>query len=289
MVMSERFLYPVDDWIDFLKACLIHGSAGDDAWYRWVRAVGNPSVLKSTAWSGTKRWWPLLWTTLHRNRIKVPQDLAIVLKSAYIAESIRYAYCRQIADEALSALQEAAFNPVLSKGMALAETIYDQPVLRHCHELDIMIRTGQLTSAAEVLGSDFKFAQSDPASPCPHLDLVHRSGLPVKLRSESSIMEWFRGSNTDPFIYNTRLQCHIFVPELMLCQVCYEADRKGDFPFDWISDGLHLISSSKNRNRDLLNTIELHSNAADIINERLSYLHLMFNDLSSTPQSCDSN
>jgi len=274
MESSKGNCYPAGRWVDFLKACLIRGQAGEDAWYSWVEAVGTPSALKSTAWRGTKRWWPLLSKALQRNQIKVPSGLATALKSAYMTETIRYDYCRQVADEVLSILQKAGFDPVLNKGMAFAETIYEQPALRHCHELDIIICQGPLKGAVKALGSDFRFPRPKPTSTRSRLDLVHRSGLPLKLQSKSSAISWSGESNTDMFIYNKKRQCNILTPELMLAQVCFEADEKGDFPFDWISDGLQLISIG-NLNRYLLNTIELSGDAAEVINERLCFLDNM--------------
>lgn len=276
MATSEHLLYPGECWTLLLKACLIRGSMGGNAWDRWVKTVGDATALMSRPWKQSKRWWPLLWTALHRNQAQVPRGVLTILKSAYTAEMVRFAYCKQILARALLILGKGGFDPVLVKGMALAKTVYERPALRHCHELEVLICSGELTSAARAINSDFSMVHTGAAEASSRVTLLHRSGLPLLLRTVSSTSEWFNDTVDFSFSKNAELQCLFPAPEFLLFQVCYEADQRNDFPFAWICDGWHLLSLTKSMNLDLLKTIIDRSNAADTLRERLNYLQHTF-------------
>jgi hypothetical protein len=73
----------------------------------------------------------------------------------------------------LATLGETGIRTVAIGGAALAETVYDEPALRHCHDLDLLVEAGDVTAAAALLTRrGFRPARSGGA-------LLHETGLPV--------------------------------------------------------------------------------------------------------------
>jgi hypothetical protein len=271
---TERLLYPADDWLFLLRACLVSGAQGEKAWNEWQAAAGGPAALLSGQWAAAKRWWPLLWTALRRNRLDVAHDISMPLKSACAAETVRYSRCRHIASSVVSVLTGSGFEPVLLKGMALAETVYEHPFLRHCHGIDVWIRTGDPQRAAAELAPAFHPDPGNDARPGSPARFSHGSGLPLQLRGKAFEDECLPAAT--PVVRGDGLLCDMLPREYALCQACREAGREEDFPFAWISDGWHLLRSPGSLDREQLSSIVSRSDTAGVLRERLEYLHDVF-------------
>jgi hypothetical protein len=58
---------------------------------------------------------------------------------------------RQELARVLNALADAGIDPVLLKGAALANTVYDDPALRTMNDLDLLVRPGEIEAASAAL------------------------------------------------------------------------------------------------------------------------------------------
>src|ERR1700746_3766744 len=81
-------------------------------------------------------------------------------------------------------LEKEGIPTILLKGTALAETVYDNPVLRHCHDIDLLIRDQDMSRAVSLLPS-IEFKEIDPQAEPGSSDckLEHESGLPLELHT----------------------------------------------------------------------------------------------------------
>ena len=123
-----------------------------------------------------------LLTTLRRNGAALDETLQTVLRTAYVAEDARSRIYRRIARDVLSVLTSAGIPVIVLKGTALSGTVYPDPVLRHCHDIDLLVTRGDLLQAASACASlKFSPATSGIGSGTEHARLDHTSGLPVEL------------------------------------------------------------------------------------------------------------
>jgi hypothetical protein len=69
---------------------------------------------------------------------------------------------------------------ILLKGAAFANTLYDPPVLRHCHDIDLLVEGFQVSRCCQALAPVGFSVRPGPAA---HALLLHTSGLPLRLHT----------------------------------------------------------------------------------------------------------
>jgi hypothetical protein len=127
----------------------------------------------------TKRLLPLLLSSVKRNRLAADRQLLTFLKMAYTAEVARDAVCRRTGKEMLRQLTKETLTPIVVRGFAFSETVYEEPSLRHCHDIDLFLEYGGATQVRDVL-LRVNFLP-DGEMPGDRLRFVHTSGLQVIL------------------------------------------------------------------------------------------------------------
>lgn len=148
----------------------------------WERS-GNPDFLKYLAASG--KWMrgqlPMIYANLSEQLIDTPLRCRPHLKTATLRERLRYDMYGTCLKDALAALNDVGLPFCVVKGVAAANTVYAQPFLRHCHDLDIVVHSED-RSDFEQACVDRGFRRIGPQS---HLEassrLDHALGLPVML------------------------------------------------------------------------------------------------------------
>ena len=130
---------------EFLVACLDQGPAGTAAFKAWLETAVDPLAgLRDPARADRH-----LFALLHHGRGgEVPGELAPVLHAAVVHEQLRAEAVGAAGAEAVAALQEAGFEPLLTGGAALAWGRYDAPFLRHCHNIDLLVADADGARAA---------------------------------------------------------------------------------------------------------------------------------------------
>jgi hypothetical protein len=159
---------------------VLAGDPARDAWRRWqARGEDVRQALQGHDRLWTKRLLPLLWVAVQRHRLAADAGLRTLLKLAHAAESLRDAFCRRGGRAVLRRLAREGLAPVVIRGFAFSETVYDEPCLRHCHDIDLLVANGGALRARTAL-SRLGFAV-DGAPRGGRLRCVHPSGLQVTL------------------------------------------------------------------------------------------------------------
>jgi len=164
------FLLPDPPAAALLAVCLRPARARE-AWRAWERGGGDLDDHRSLL--------PLLDEGARRGGVELPAAIGARLAGARLHETLRLAAIRALARDALDRLAGAGIEPLVIQDLALAETAYEDPALRHCHALDLLLPPGTVAGAAAALaGGGF---EARPPTPGPWKEIVHASGFPVRL------------------------------------------------------------------------------------------------------------
>ena len=126
----------------------------------------------------------LLLNALRRNEVAADKTFLTYLRVAHLREEARTNIYRRICGGLLSTLRTEGIGAILLKGAALADTVYPSPVLRHCHDIDILLMDDDLRRAVRALSNQDFMSFDETAEPViDDIKLVHRSGLPLELHS----------------------------------------------------------------------------------------------------------
>jgi hypothetical protein len=148
------------------------------AWEKWLAAIDDPLAHLRADCRGLRRVLPLLLESVQRNGLAVPAAFLTVLRSAHVREELRDRTYRRILAALLDGLHNSGIEAILVNGAALAHSVYPQPLLRHCHNIDLycnVFHIKRLTQLLLALG----FRETAHNGEC--LEFVHDSGLPVEL------------------------------------------------------------------------------------------------------------
>jgi len=145
---------------------------------------GAPDLIPYLA--GPGKWMrgqlPLIYANLVAAGPDVPVASRPYLKTAALRERKRYAMFLKGFRAAITALNSADRPYCLVKGVAVAQTVYDNPVLRHCHDVDVVVRDADQSAMAEALRAAGFTSCAPPYQGGLRLD--HDSGLPVNLHTQ---------------------------------------------------------------------------------------------------------
>jgi hypothetical protein len=181
-----RQMLPTKGQTLLLQACL-DAENGLTAWATWRSAYDLKATL-ATDTVGVKGLLPYLAYALEQNGDaagSLTSDDLTLLRMARYRESLRFERYQAILQQALTALAEGGVKAILLKGATLALTVYPHPALRHCHDIDLLIHSGDLHLAAQALCTHSFAEPSQQPSPLERGDLRldHASRLPVVLHT----------------------------------------------------------------------------------------------------------
>ena len=172
-------LLPSDQETLFLQACLAGRARAADSWRVWLKRQRDFQAAFSGDGAALKQLLPLLHFKLAKSGVDIDGEVLAVLRAATIWEQRRAKRIREILSDALGLLAREGVTPVLLNGLALAETVYPQPALRHCHDVDLWVPLEDLKKGRDALTrSDFSGA---PARKPHAVNMVHKDGLPINL------------------------------------------------------------------------------------------------------------
>jgi hypothetical protein len=173
-------MLPTPNGTRLLRAALLGET---DAWHAWVRAVGDPERAIPTNVDGVRRLAPLLARGPGRlHGFGPPAALTALRVAARLAEG-RSRVVRGLTGSALGALRDARVPYVVLGGTAVAETVYPDPALRICHDVDLLVPRAIWHRAAQALAAPGFQPVTWWARPRweDGQVLVHAAGLPVVL------------------------------------------------------------------------------------------------------------
>jgi hypothetical protein len=158
------FLLPDPAEAALLAVCTSPGRARE-AWAEWRRLGGDLDRYRSLL--------PQVAAGAREGSLELDEPLAALLSAARLHESLRWNAIRQIAGEVIDRLGGLGLDFLVMQGLALAETVYPDPALRHCGSLELLLPAGAVAEAGAVLdavsarGDGFPLRLS--ASPLPRV------------------------------------------------------------------------------------------------------------------------
>jgi hypothetical protein len=161
-----------------LRACLLDGYAARSAWSNWLARTGDPieSIRKDS--DGLRRLLPLLFVASRRNNYAVPKVLLTTLRTAYVREQLRLRIYDRLLDRAVAVLASSGIHAVFLNGAVLGKTVYEDPVTRHCHDIDLLTDEQGMVRAEDLLFPlDFRLVIQDSR----RVRFEHKSHLPLEL------------------------------------------------------------------------------------------------------------
>jgi hypothetical protein len=229
-----------------LRACLLEGRESRIAWETWRAGVIDPiqTLSDTTRWSRTLL--PPLMTSLRRSVAEVDAPTLSYLRSAFVREKLRLDTYRSVRGLVLSSLAAQGVRPIVLKGAAFVETLYDTPEHRHCHDIDLLVHPSDIPRIRPIITTLGFSAAPSPEGPA-HALFIHSSGLPLR-------------AHTRPFlakVYNPRVE-ELFerasdcvldgVAARVLCPVDalvhlggHSSSVPGVDAMRWVCDAFHLI------------------------------------------------
>lgn len=177
-------LLPTEEETWLLRACLHEGPAGRSAWREWTQRVANPKEALAEDKHGGQVL-PLLYRVLGGSDSMVDRGLLPYLRTAAFREELRADIVRRVSGDALTALTAASIPYVVLGDVALAETVYGDWSLRHCHDLSVLVHQGDQVAARAVLQqAGFAPVISTIGGSNPVVELEHASGFPVRFQTD---------------------------------------------------------------------------------------------------------
>ncbi|MDQ6827317.1 MAG: nucleotidyltransferase family protein [Gemmatimonadota bacterium] len=245
---------PTPEQTLLLRACLCDGADARDAWKRWVETVGDPKAAMAGDRGSVKRLLPLLYFALRRGDADVDPALAPYLRLAYLREQMRSTTYLRICGDVLGALEQASVDAILLRGAALAATVYDDPALRHCHDIALLVAPDDVERAADaLLGAGLERVTLHGEEGGMAALLRHETALPVELHTRlfsaalyELPLDELQGRSVEVRIGGAT--AHVLSPADALVHVCGHASySESRASLRWIGDAWLLID----RNTDL--------------------------------------
>ncbi len=272
-------ILPTSEETLVLRACLLSGESARHAWEEWQRRRNEFANGFLGDDESIKKLRPLVFNALRRHGIEVDKESRTYLRFAYLKEELRNNIFRRICRDVLLLLARGDIPTIVLKGVALAETVYDNPALRHCHDIDLLLRDHHLNRAAELL-RPLGFQEADPKGGWGSKDcrLKHESGLSLELHSRLFVLDYSNRSlaemwNRSEYRLIAGVQGRILSPADNLLHVCghafYSAKRRS---LRWVCDAWFLIDRYQDLDWDLLMDCAHQSRLTLALSVTLGYL-----------------
>ncbi len=183
---------PTPEQTLLLRACLLSAAAARAAWAEWLEETADPidSIRRDS--DGLRRLLPLLLVAAKRNRFAIDGLLRTTLRTAYVCEQWRMSTYRQVLARAMGAFSAAGIDVVILNGAALANFVYDDPGIRHCHDIDVLTTDEGMDFAGRVLR---RFDFRPVIQHSQHASFEHSSNLPLELYTRLR----YQQKSTSPF------------------------------------------------------------------------------------------
>jgi hypothetical protein len=146
-------LTPDENHTLLLRALVLPAKEANDAWLAWCERVGSPQVFFERNTRGLKGLLPVVQSAVQKNEIAIDRAFATYLRAARLREELRLKIIREVVAELRDKLAERGISPIWLRGYPLAETIYPDPCMRHCHGLYLLVPNA--SQAAVALGPRF--------------------------------------------------------------------------------------------------------------------------------------
>ena len=238
------------------RVALLPPAAVADEWQAWQSDVTGPSESLRDPGHRLRRLMPLIDANLRAAGVRLDNPLKSFLRMAAAHEKMRWEVVESIFGAAMATLVQQRIEFLVQRGMALAATVYRQPFLRHCHDLDLLVQPGLADAAANCLAnSGFLHGLPPPGSDAESRWVVHSSGFPIGIHVRPfRLAPWNREI---PRVKDC--PAHAFAgqvfrtldPAQMLAAVCIHAATVGSVHSpSWITDAWYLLAATPHMDWD---------------------------------------
>ena len=182
-----RVILPTEAETELLRAILYSGDEGQNAWHDWRRRIGDPIEAFRDTHREQKGLIPLLHVATVRNEVELDSRVGGFLRAAYFREQLRGNAYRRILRETLTAIAADGPAPVVMRGCALSDTVYDVPEARHSHGINLLLQDADADRAvAALLSQGFQPVRGRDGSRASRFPLswTHAQGLPLELHTQ---------------------------------------------------------------------------------------------------------
>ncbi len=182
LLRASALLRPAFEETQLLRAALLGGDETRRAWQAFERGSSDFVGLIRERRREIRRLAPLLSESLDAAGVSLSSEVRTVLRTAHVHEELRSQEFRHLCGGFFRALTAREVPFCVLKGTALGETVYESPVHRHSHDVEILVSPEAFGAAQDVLRArGLHFYRDSAAS--GKATLLHPSGLPVVVRS----------------------------------------------------------------------------------------------------------
>jgi hypothetical protein len=251
-------LLPGHDEGLLLQACLADGDRCGSAWQAFTANGRDLAELFRTDRGEQKRLGPLLVWNLRRNGVEAESALLTVLRTGLLREELRSELYRGILMDALRALDEARVVFLVLGGGDLGMSAYPEPMLRHAHDIDLLMGESDVERSARALerAGFHRVASGDGI-----VELRHGRDLPVRLNTSLFHLSC-HPSSFDALLSSNRIHdlggrsARVLAREdalaFLLGRACYSAKRA---TLQWACDAWMLARNGPLRAERLIDTL----------------------------------
>jgi hypothetical protein len=241
-------ILPVPEQTWLLRACLLDGEAGREGWRAWHALAGDAkAAMVEDRWS-VKRLLPALYVALRRSEAEVDAMLLSYLRLAYVREQMRMTTYQRIVGDVAAVLNAAEVPALLLRGGALAATVYDDPAVRHCHDVAFLVQPEDLQRAADALqAAGLTPLAHAPNAEWPYAALRHETSLPVELHGRLFTvpmyeLPWAELWQRSREVIISGGRTRVLSPADALLHVCCHAFSSASREsLRWVMDAWHVI------------------------------------------------
>jgi len=237
-----------------LRACLYPSDSARRAWQQWQDCKNDLTDEFLGDNKSVKKLRPLVFNAQNTHGVQLDKESQTYLRSAYLQEDLRSKMVRRICRSVLLLFEREGIQTIVLKGMALAETVYANPVLRHCHDIDLLLKHGDVDRAKKLLPSvGFREIDQNGQRTGGTCKFEHESGLPVELHTALFQLPYYNGSQGKVWERSRKemiadCPATILAPADNLLHVCCHAFHQSRREsLRWVSDAWFIMD----RNRDL--------------------------------------
>ena len=172
-----------------LQACLGPVGGIEGAWRKWCKQVREPrKLIQGDRW-GIKAVLPLLHHSLGKGQVVLDKETQTLLRTAFFREQLRLATIRRLCRQLLQSLRAQTIDAVLTGDLAIAETAYDSPVLRHCGNIRLLLAKDEIERAVRhVRQENWRLVARTGQANGNYTLLDEQSGLELQMLSRLSLM-----------------------------------------------------------------------------------------------------
>ena len=239
---------PAEPAAGLLRAMLWDGAAARAQWSAWTQSIGDPRKFFERDYLGRKGLLAFLGHRLSQNEVDTGPHFATYVRVARVREELRSRIFIDTLQTVHHRLQDAGLEPILVNGAAYAFTVYSQPLVRHNHGIDLLLRADELGAGERaVTAAGFRLHRTDTLSRAVLKTYRHASGLELTMRSRLYLAPHVENDPTDfssrcEWISVGESRVRVLAPADRLCHTLAESaasSTRGNLR--WVCDAYLLL------------------------------------------------